>query len=120
EDVADAEDDLLRIPTWQVGPADATLEQRVTRKAVQPEEKADGCLGVARRVENPEVDILERKGRVVDQPGVDGERPEAGGHEGHLPEPVPVEDGEVIRVHGHRRTGFLTQGGHTTDMVDVS
>src|SRR6202022_1055084 len=28
--------------------------------------------------------------------------------------------GEVIRGHGHRRTGFLMQGGHTTEMVDVS
>src|SRR6202022_2317537 len=119
EDVADAEDDLLRIPTWQVGPADATLEQRVTRKAVQPEEKADGSLGVARRVQNSEANILERKGRIAGQPGVDGERPEAGGHEGHLAEPVPVEDGEVIRVHGHRRTGFLMQGGHTPDMGEV-
>src|SRR5229473_7823175 len=103
EHVADAEDDLLRVPTGQVSSANAALEQGVTGKAVQPEEKADRSLRVAWRVQNSEANVLERQGRIVRQLGVDVERPKAGGHEGQLGEPIPVEDGQVIRVHGDRR-----------------
>src|SRR5207237_10689281 len=120
EPVADAEEDLLRVPAGQVGPADAALEERVARIAVQPEEKTDRSLGMARRVQNPEADVLERKGRVLGQAGVDGERPEAGGQIGQVAISIPIKDGEIIRMHGDRRAGFRVYPGHTADVVDVS
>src|SRR5438477_12776730 len=92
EHVTDAEDDLLRVTTRQVRPADATLEEGVTRKAVQPKEKADRSLGVARSVEHADVHVLERQGRIMGQAGIDGERSKPWGHEGHLGESLPVED----------------------------
>ena len=75
---------------------------------------------MARRVQDAQGDVLERQRRLVGQRGIDGKSRKARGHEGQLRETLPIEDGEVVRVHGDRRTGFLMQGGHTADVVDMS
>src|SRR5437868_1121474 len=83
-----------------LGPANATLEEGVAGKTVQPEKKADRALRVARRVQDAQGDVLERQRRLVGQRGIDGKSRKARGHEGQLRETLPIEDGEVVRVHG--------------------
>ena len=64
-------------------------------------------VGRDRPAPDAEADILECQRRLVGQRGIDGKSRKARGHEGQLRETLPVEDGEIVRVHGDRRTGFL-------------
>src|SRR5579871_5549041 len=90
EDIANREDDLCRIATGQVGTPDSPLEERVAGKTIEAEEKADRALRVARRMQNPDLQVLERHGHPVLERLIDAEAAESLGQKGILGKLGPV------------------------------
>ena len=70
-------------------------------------------------MKHAQAEVSECQGRIVGQRGVDREGDKARRDKGQPLEPPPIEDGEVIGMHGNRRAGFLLEGRHAPDVIDM-